>query len=378
MGSFFSFVMKGRRACKAAGPTRQCALQRLRLESLLRPELLPDSRLLLLPLPLLLREDDPSSLLPPRWRLLSDPLRDEPLPLRDELLLEPDDLLDCLAICISSGVSVCADDRHSKRLQAMCHVAYPLRSAHNARAWRRARKIVASIGKHFRRGTSARMVLQRSEAWHSSCDRLHAFSQTLSTKEHTMAKSKSGSSKSQPLAIELLMSDHRKVEDLFEQYESEKDADEDTRRGIAQQICNELTVHAQVEEELLYPWLRENLDDEEMVEEAQIEHNTAKDLIAQIESADAVDTAFNAKVKVLSEYIKHHVKEEENEIFPEVRDEKEELDELGQEIAARKGELMEELGIAAEAMEEGEETAQAGSQGRERSQSNESTQRRSR
>jgi hypothetical protein len=86
--------MKGRPTCKPAGPTRHCALQRFRLESLPRPELLPDSRLLLLLLPLLLREDDPSSLLPPRWRLLSEPLRDEPLPLRDELLLEPDDLLD--------------------------------------------------------------------------------------------------------------------------------------------------------------------------------------------------------------------------------------------------------------------------------------------
>jgi hemerythrin-like domain-containing protein len=157
-----------------------------------------------------------------------------------------------------------------------------------------------------------------------------------------------GGARSQPLAIELLEADHRKVEGLFEQYEAEKEGEEDVKRAIAQRICGELTVHAQVEEELFYPWLRENLDDDdmEMVEEAQVEHNSAKDLIAQIEGATEIDEVYDAKVKVLSEYIKHHVKEEENEIFEEVADKKEELDELGQEMAARKTELMEELGLA--------------------------------
>ena len=165
-----------------------------------------------------------------------------------------------------------------------------------------------------------------------------------------MPKSKSGS-RAQPLAIELLEADHRKVEGLFEQYEAEKEGEDETRRAIAQQICGELTVHAQVEEELFYPWLRENLDEDdmEMLEEAYIEHASAKDLIAQIEGATEVDEVFDAKVKVLSEYIKHHVKEEENEIFEEVADRKEELDELGQEMAARKAELMEELGLSDDA-----------------------------
>ena len=133
-----------------------------------------------------------------------------------------------------------------------------------------------------------------------------------------MARSKSGAVRAQPLALELLMADHRKVEDLFEQFEQEKESDEGTRREIAQQICTELTIHAQVEEELFYPWLKENLDDEdmEMVEEAYVEHATAKDLIAQIEGATDIDEQYNAKVKVLGEYIKHHVQEEENEIFP--------------------------------------------------------------
>jgi hemerythrin-like domain-containing protein len=174
--------------------------------------------------------------------------------------------------------------------------------------------------------------------------------QPPTTKEQHMAKAAKGSGRGQPLAIELLMSDHRKVEMLFDQYEEEKEGDEETKRQLATQICGELTVHAQVEEELFYPWLRENLDDEkmELVEEADVEHQSAKDLIAQIEAATEIDETYDAKVKVLGEYVKHHVEEEENEIFKEVRDMKEELDELGQEMAARKAELMEEMGLGEE------------------------------
>lgn len=170
------------------------------------------------------------------------------------------------------------------------------------------------------------------------------------------SKRKGGSTSrsSQPMAIEMLVADHRTVDELFDRYESEKESDDDTKRGIAQRICGELTVHAQVEEELFYPWLRENLDEDkmELVEEAEVEHQTAKDLIGQIEGAGEVDETYDAKVKVLGEYIKHHVKEEEEEIFPQVSSQKEELDELGQEMAARKAELMEELGLASEGEEE--------------------------
>ena len=167
-----------------------------------------------------------------------------------------------------------------------------------------------------------------------------------------MARSRSGGGarNAQPVAIELLESDHRKVEMLFEQYEEEKEGDEETKRSIAERICKELTAHAQLEEELFYPWLRENLGEEEMemVEEAYVEHASAKDLIAQIEAGGTIDGAYDAKVKVLQEYIKHHVEEEENEIFKAVRDKQEELDEVGQEMHARKAELMEQLGLMAE------------------------------
>jgi len=165
-----------------------------------------------------------------------------------------------------------------------------------------------------------------------------------------MAKPKR-SARSQPLALELLTNDHRNVEDLFSRYEDEKDGDEDTRRQLAQKICAELKVHTQVEEELFYPFLREALEDDDMdlVEEAQVEHNGARDLIEQIEAAGEIDAEYNAKVKVLGEYVKHHVNEEENEVFPKLSDEHEALDELGQEMASRKQELSEEMGLEQEA-----------------------------
>ena len=177
-----------------------------------------------------------------------------------------------------------------------------------------------------------------------------------------MAKSKSGGARTQPVAIELLESDHRKVEALFEQYEDEKEGDEETKRSIAEKICKELTAHAQLEEELFYPWLRENLEEDEMemVEEAYVEHASAKDLIAQIEAGGSIDAAYDAKVKVLQEYIKHHVQEEENEIFEAVSGKREELDELGQEMHARKAELMEQLGLV---MDEEEMASMAAAQG---------------
>ena len=161
------------------------------------------------------------------------------------------------------------------------------------------------------------------------------------------------SKRSQPLALELLVADHRKVDGLFRQFEQMKEGEEEGRVLIAQQICNELTVHAQVEEDLFYPWLRENLEETDAVAEATIEHQSLKQLIAEIQPSAEADESFDARVKVLSEYVKHHVKEEENEIFPQVADQEEELDELGQELAARKAELMAQMGIEEDAAAQG-------------------------
>lgn len=161
-----------------------------------------------------------------------------------------------------------------------------------------------------------------------------------------MARSKR-SPASLPVALELLATDHRKVEALFDRYEGEKEAADGSRRDLARRICNELTAHTRLEEELFYPWLRENLgsDARDLVEEALVEHASAKDLIAQLEGETDIDDAYDAKVKVLGEYVRHHIEEEENEIFPHVAGERDALDELGQEMHARKAELMEELGL---------------------------------
>ena len=150
-------------------------------------------------------------------------------------------------------------------------------------------------------------------------------------------------------AIALLKQDHRSVEALFSQFE---EADDDELSAIAERVCNMLTVHATIEEELLYPEAREVLsDDEEKVElvhEAAVEHGTAKDLIAKIEAMTPDDESFKATVKVLSEYIKHHVKEEENELFPLLKKSELDLKEIGAQLAERKHALMEEMGLEEE------------------------------
>jgi hemerythrin superfamily protein len=150
-------------------------------------------------------------------------------------------------------------------------------------------------------------------------------------------------------AIALLKQDHRTVEQLFEEFE---EADDDQLQSIAERVCQLLTVHAQIEEELFYPPAKEALSDDEedadLVNEANVEHQSAKDLIAKIEGMTPEDESFKATVKVLSEYIKHHVKEEEGELFPKVKKTEIDLKELGAQLNERKMALMQELGIEPE------------------------------
>ncbi|MDY6944113.1 MAG: hemerythrin domain-containing protein [Pseudomonadota bacterium] len=164
-----------------------------------------------------------------------------------------------------------------------------------------------------------------------------------------MARAKQTRSTDAPRdAIALLKQDHRAVEALFEEFE---DADESEQSELATRICQMLTVHAQIEEEILYPAAKQAFGEEEdeMVYEAEIEHGSAKELIAKIEAGTPEDPEFKPLVKVLSEYIKHHVKEEEKEMFPALKDTELDLKELGVQLGNRKMELMEELGIEAEA-----------------------------
>jgi hemerythrin-like domain-containing protein len=170
-------------------------------------------------------------------------------------------------------------------------------------------------------------------------------SKKSSSKKSSSSKKKSASrsaSSRTPDAIALLRADHKLVKELFDKFE--KARGDDRKEAIAEQICKELTVHATIEEEIFYPAARGALRQEDLVDEATVEHQSAKDLIAQIEGGSPDDELWEAKVKVLGEYIDHHVKEEQNEMFPQVKRTKLDLAELGEQLQARKMELKESEG----------------------------------
>jgi hypothetical protein len=148
-------------------------------------------------------------------------------------------------------------------------------------------------------------------------------------------------------AIALLTRDHADVAELFEEYEAlvETEGGDDEKQAVAERVCALLIAHSTVEEEIFYPAARELLVEERLLDEAEVEHAAAKDLIEQIQSMDPTDELYDARVKVLGEYVQHHVQEEEGELFPRCQAADMDLDELGAEIAARRGELLEELGL---------------------------------
>ena len=145
-----------------------------------------------------------------------------------------------------------------------------------------------------------------------------------------------------PDAIKLLKDDHAEVKKLFGEYDklAKRQADALEREMLALKICEMLTVHTTIEEEIFYPACREVLQQsDELIDEAAVEHSSAKELIRQIESGKPDDDLYDAKVKVLGEYIDHHVKEEQNELFPKVRG-RIDAKGVGQQMQARKTELM--------------------------------------
>lgn len=139
-------------------------------------------------------------------------------------------------------------------------------------------------------------------------------------------------------ATELLRADHKRVSDLFAEYEKTRLTSK--KKALVAHICEELSVHAQVEEEIFYPAVKQALKDKELVPEATVEHASLKELIAQVKGVEPDGEMFDAKIKVLSEYVKHHVKEEQNEMFPKAKASTLDMAELGAEIAARKQALM--------------------------------------
>ncbi len=158
-------------------------------------------------------------------------------------------------------------------------------------------------------------------------------------KSSRTAESRSKRSSASKDAIALLKADHRQVEKWFEQFKKARAADR--KKTLAEQICHALKLHTAIEEEIFYPAFLAATENEEIHHEAEVEHDGAKKLIAEIESAGPDDEYFDARVKVLAEMIKHHVKEEEKPggMFSESRKSDMDLDALGERLKARKQQL---------------------------------------
>jgi hemerythrin superfamily protein len=155
-----------------------------------------------------------------------------------------------------------------------------------------------------------------------------------STKSHNTRKAARAD------AIALLKADHRQVEQWFEEFKSARSSNK--KQTLATDICNALKAHTTIEEEIFYPAFLRATKDEDMHHEAIVEHDGAKKLIVEIEASSPDDDYFDAKVTVLSEMIKHHVREEERPsgMFAEAKKSKMDLEEIGRELTARKQELL--------------------------------------
>lgn len=151
-------------------------------------------------------------------------------------------------------------------------------------------------------------------------------------------------------AISMLKADHEKVRDLFKQFEELVDGEGSAKEkaALAQQVCDELKIHAQIEEEIFYPAVREAIDDDDMMDEATVEHAGVKELIEQIEAMRPDEDLYDAKVIVMGEQVDHHATEEEEEMFPLVKKAKVDTAALGEEMYQRKTALMSEMGMSEE------------------------------
>ncbi len=145
-----------------------------------------------------------------------------------------------------------------------------------------------------------------------------------------------------PNAFDLLEQDHRQVEEWFDEYDELPDSNKH-KGDLAKKICLALEVHARIEEEVFYPQAREATGDNDLIDEAVVEHATVKNLIAEIEEMAVGDDLYDAKIRVLGEMVKQHIKEEEEELFPELQSSKMDLEAVGKELAERKEELMAEM-----------------------------------
>jgi hemerythrin superfamily protein len=172
-----------------------------------------------------------------------------------------------------------------------------------------------------------------------------ATAQSKTTKTKTKARSgrTRRTAKRDPLAVTLLKKDHREVEGWFDEFDQLEAEDE--KLALFQKIAVALKVHTQIEEEIFYPESRGEVDDD-LLDEAYVEHDSAKKMIAGIEAMKPSDEFYDAKVKVLGEYVKHHVKEEEQPggLFAQAKKSGEDLESMGERLKARKEELMTKMG----------------------------------
>ena len=147
-----------------------------------------------------------------------------------------------------------------------------------------------------------------------------------------------------PNAIDLLKEDHDKVKEAFKEFEKLDRSDVETCSELVESVCADLRVHTMLEEEIVYPALRKAIGDEDLMNEAAVEHETAKTLIDQLENMEADDPNYYATFTVLGEYVMHHVEEEEGEMFPQAKKAKGlDLEALGEQLKARKEELTAEM-----------------------------------
>src|ERR1700719_4203806 len=147
-------------------------------------------------------------------------------------------------------------------------------------------------------------------------------------------------------AIAMLTADHKKVKRLFSEFDKlQEEGSDEEKSGIVEQICNELKIHTELEEEIFYPAVRKAIDDPDLMDEALVEHAGAKDLIAQLEDASPDDDLYAAKVTVLGEQINHHVKEEEGQMFPKAKSAKVDTEALGATMREQKMALKEKMGL---------------------------------
>lgn len=162
-------------------------------------------------------------------------------------------------------------------------------------------------------------------------------------KPATKAPPRTSAKTSSPLpppkdAIALLKADHEEVNQLFAEYEGTRSVA--NKKALVAKICTALSVHVQIEEEIFYPAVKAALKDKLLVPEAMVEHAGVKNLIAQLEVAEPDGEVYDAKVKVLGEYVKHHVQDEQTEMFPQAQATSLDLNELGARMAARRQELI--------------------------------------